>query len=478
MGREFEDNALAIDADREGVRLTGYRRPADLNRPTRPHQYLFVNGRPVRDRLLAGALRGAYADFLARDRHPMAALFLEAPTELVDVNVHPAKAEVRFRDAGLVRGLIVGALRTALAAAGHRASTTVADAALGALPAAHAAIRRRCPRAWRRRLRLVDPARPGRGGDAVHGAARRAVGPHRSAAEPANGDGVAYPLGVARAQLHETYIVAQTDDGVVIVDQHAAHERLLLRALKHQLEAEGVERQALLLPEVVDVGEDGARRLAQRAAELADMGLVLEPFGLGAVVVRETPALLGEADVQGLVRDLADELAEMGDHLSLKEKVEEVCGTLACHTSVRAGRRLDRRGDERAAAPDGGDAAFRPVQSRPPDLCRAQAGRHRAAVRKTMNKLLTFCLALAVAGAARLPRRRRRSTAMARPQRRRLVQRAARLRHRHRIGHRRRQRLRQPPPRSRAQHQEERRRRRRRPACGRSTAWPSPAPSR
>jgi DNA mismatch repair protein MutL len=155
-----------------------------------------------------------------------------------------------------------------------------------------------------------------------------------------NGNGAQYPLGVARAQLHETYIVAQTDEGVVIVDQHAAHERLLHEKLKNQLEAEGVKRQALLLPEVVDVGEDGARRLAQRAAELADMGLVLEPFGLGAVVVRETPALLGEADVQGLVRDLADELAEMGDHLSLKEKVEEVCGTLACHTSVRAGRRL------------------------------------------------------------------------------------------------------------------------------------------
>jgi DNA mismatch repair protein MutL len=157
---------------------------------------------------------------------------------------------------------------------------------------------------------------------------------------PANGSVAAYPLGVARAQLHETYIVAQTERGVVIVDQHAAHERLLHEKLKNQLEAEGVKRQALLLPEVVDVGEDGARRLTQRAAELATMGLVLEPFGLGAVVVREMPALLGEADIQGLVRDLADELAEMGDHLSLKEKVEEVCGTLACHTSVRAGRRL------------------------------------------------------------------------------------------------------------------------------------------
>jgi len=341
MGREFANNALEIDANREGFRLTGFAGLPTLNRPTSQHQYLFVNGRPVRDKLLAGAVRGAYQDFLARDRHPMVALFLQAPTELVDVNVHPAKTEVRFRDAGIVRGLIVGALRTALSAAGHRASTTVADAALGAfrphtgystpLPyrnngggARSSAIPRGLAEAAMQFMApLAEPS-------------VRAEAP----IEPATGNGVRYPLGVARAQLHETYIVAQTDEGVVIVDQHAAHERLLHEKLKHQLEAEGVKRQALLLPEVVEVGEDGARRLTQRAAELADMGLVLEPFGLGAVVVRETPALLGEADVQGLVRDLADELAEMGDHLSLKEKVEEVCGTLACHTSVRSGRRL------------------------------------------------------------------------------------------------------------------------------------------
>ena len=339
MGREFADNALAIDANREGFRLTGFAGLPTLNRPTGQHQYLFVNGRPVRDKLLAGAVRGAYQDFLARDRHPMVALFLEAPTDLVDVNVHPAKTEVRFRDAGIVRGLIVGALRTALSAAGHRASTTVADAALGA---------------FRPHTGYSTPLPLGRGDGNGHGssiprglaeAAMQFMAPldgpsarvDMPSGEIANGN---YPLGVARAQLHETYIVAQTDEGVVIVDQHAAHERLLHEKLKNQLEAEGVKRQALLLPEVVDVGEDGARRLTQRAPELADMGLVLEPFGLGAEVVRETPALLGEADIQGLVRDLADELAEMGDHLSLKEKVEEVCGTLACHTSVRAGRRL------------------------------------------------------------------------------------------------------------------------------------------
>ncbi|MBV8391967.1 MAG: DNA mismatch repair endonuclease MutL [Alphaproteobacteria bacterium] len=341
MGRDFADNAVAIDANREGFRLTGFAGLPTLNRPTAQHQYLFVNGRPVRDKLLNGAVRGAYQDFLARDRHPMVALFLEAPTEMVDVNVHPAKTEVRFRDAGIVRGLIVGALRTALSAAGHRASTTIADAALGA---------------FRPHTGFSAPLPLGRGNyggniavlpRGLAEAAAEFMAPFaepsaRTEAPPeaANVNGQSYPLGVARAQLHETYIVAQTAEGVVIVDQHAAHERLLHEKLKNQLESEGVKRQALLLPEVVEVGEDGARRLAQRAAELGELGLVLEPFGLGAVVVRETPALLGEADVQGLVRDLADELADMGDHLSLREKVEDVCGTLACHTSVRAGRRL------------------------------------------------------------------------------------------------------------------------------------------
>jgi DNA mismatch repair protein MutL len=342
MGREFADNALAIDANREGFRLTGFAGLPTLNRPTGQHQYLFINGRPVRDKLLAGAVRGAYQDFLARDRHPMVALFLEAPPEMVDVNVHPAKTEVRFRDAGIVRGLIVGALRTALAAAGHRASTTVSDAALGA---------------FRPHTGYSSPLPFGGGGSGggsfiprglaeaaaqfmapLDGLSARVDMPSdQPSGHIANGN---YPLGVARAQLHETYIVAQTEQGVVIVDQHAAHERLVHERLKNQLEADGVKRQALLLPEVVEVGEDGARRLAGRQAELAEMGLVLEPFGLGAVVVRETPAVLGEVDIQGLVRDLADELAEMGDHLALKEKVEQVCGTLACHTSVRAGRRL------------------------------------------------------------------------------------------------------------------------------------------
>ncbi len=339
MGREFADNALAIDANREGFRLSGFAGLPTLNRPTGQHQYLFVNGRPVRDKLLAGAVRGAYQDFLARDRHPMVALFLEAPPEMVDVNVHPAKTEVRFRDAGIVRGMIVGALRTALSAAGHRASTTVSDAALGAF---------RPHSGYSTSLPMGGGHNGGGYSSVPRGLAEAAMQfmapldglSARVEEQPANIAPGNYPLGVARAQLHETYIVAQTEQGVVIVDQHAAHERLVHERLKNQLEAEGVKRQALLLPEVIEIGEDGARRLTQRAAELADMGLVLEPFGLGAVVVRETPAVLGEVDIQGLVRDLADELAEMGDHLSLKEKVEQVCGTLACHTSVRAGRRL------------------------------------------------------------------------------------------------------------------------------------------
>jgi DNA mismatch repair protein MutL len=334
MGRDFADNSLAIDANREGIRLTGFAGLPTLNRPTAQHQYLFVNGRPVRDKLLSGAVRGAYQDFLARDRSPMVALFLEAPPALVDVNVHPAKTEVRFRDTGIVRGLIVGALRTALSAAGHRASTTVSDAALGAFRP-HAGYSNPLPMGGG----YASPMPRGLAEAAVQFMSPFAE-PSARVEAPAETSGHHYPLGVARAQMHETYIVSQTEGGVVIVDQHAAHERLLHERLKNQLEAEGVKRQALLLPEVVEIGEDGARRLTQRAAELADMGLVLEPFGLGAVVVRETPALLGEADIQGLVRDLADELAEMGDHLSLKEKVEEVCGTLACHTSVRAGRRL------------------------------------------------------------------------------------------------------------------------------------------
>jgi DNA mismatch repair protein MutL len=347
MGRDFADNALAIDAERGGLRLTGHAGVPTLNRGTAQHQYLFVNGRPVRDRLLGGAVRGAYADFLARDRHPMVALFLEVPPEAVDVNVHPAKAEVRFRDPGLVRGLIVGALKHALAEAGHRASTTVAAAALGA-------VRPGGP---------VPYAYPSGGGGRFAGAhlsgalaeaAAHYQAPDASAAlpgfaapsaraEPQPNEVVPsgeHPLGAARAQLHETYIVAQTEDGIVIVDQHAAHERLVYERMKRALSNGGVARQGLLLPEVVELDEAAAARLADRADELAELGLTLEPFGPGAVVVRETPAILGAVEIAPLMRDLADEIAELGQALALKERLEDVCSTMACHGSVRAGRRL------------------------------------------------------------------------------------------------------------------------------------------
>src|SRR5215469_9875386 len=335
LGRDFADNALTIDAAREGFRLAGLAGLPTLNRATARDQYLFVNGRPVRDKLLTGAVRGAYQDFLARDRHPMVVLFLTGPEDDIDVNVHPAKAEIRFRDAALVRGLIVGALRNALAAAGHRASTTVAAQALAAFQ----------PVQWHPRGGAAPALdfNPGLAeAPAPYQAPLTAAVPAARTVEAPAADVAAHPLGAACAQLHETYIVAQTTDGLVIVDQHAAHERLVYEAMKGEIAASGVKRQILLIPEVVELDPADAARVVARATELAELGLVLEAFGPGAVVVREVPAILGEADVQGLVRDLADELAELGGALSLKERLEHVCGTIACHGSVRAGRRLNQ----------------------------------------------------------------------------------------------------------------------------------------
>ena len=353
MGRDFADNALPIEAEREGLRLTGYSGLPTLNRGTARMQYLFVNGRPVRDRLLQGAVRGAYQDFLARDRHPLLALFLEVPPEAVDVNVHPAKAEVRFREPGLVRGLIVSACRHALAAAGHRAATTVADKALGALQARGAPLAAdgggAAPQAWSGGYRASPAIARGlsEANSAYHAPLPNleAAPGARHEAAPAIREDTApdsdYPLGAARAQLHATYILAQTGDGIVIVDQHAAHERLVYERMKAQLAEKGVARQMMLIPEVVELEEPAAARLTARAEELSEFGLALEAFGSGAVVVREVPALLGECNVQGLVRDLADELTELGETLALKERLEAVCGTMACHGSVRAGRRLN-----------------------------------------------------------------------------------------------------------------------------------------
>jgi DNA mismatch repair protein MutL len=328
LGRDFAENSVEIDAERGGFRLTGLIGLPTLNRAAPRDQYLVVNGRPVRDKLLVGAVRGAYQDVLARDRHPMVAVFLDGPPEEIDVNVHPAKAEVRFRDAALVRGLIVGALRNALAAAGHRASSTVATAAIAAFRPGGSHTSASTPR-------FAFPLPPPSPSLALAESANNFLQP----AEPAPPAGEAR-LGSARAQLHGTYILAETSTGIVLVDQHAAHERLVYERMKEALAARGIARQALLLPEVVELDEAGATRLAARAEELAEFGLLLEPFGPGAVVVREVPALLPGLDVVALVRDLADELAEWGDTPALKERIETVCGTLACHTSVRAGRHL------------------------------------------------------------------------------------------------------------------------------------------
>jgi DNA mismatch repair protein MutL len=368
LGRDFEANALLIDQARDGVRLSGYAGLPTYSRGNAAHQYLFVNGRPVKDRLLQGALRGAYADFLARDRHPAAALFIDIDPLYVDVNVHPAKAEVRFRDPALVRGLIVGALRHALHAAGHRASTTIAADALSSFQAgfqAHtgfstgpayspsspsaqgfsgwtgwsqpAAAAQVLPGLNERSARVEPswegpawPQHPARDSDL---ATRHS--PLDTPLDPLD-----YPLGAARGQLHANYIVAQTRDGLVIVDQHAAHERLVYERMKAQMAQGAVTRQALLTPEVVELDPAEAERVAGRAEELAEMGLIVEAFGAGAVLVRETPALLGDTDVQGLIRDIADDLAEHGAALTLKERMAEVCGTMACHGSVRSGRIL------------------------------------------------------------------------------------------------------------------------------------------
>lgn len=346
LGADFQDNALLIDQVREGVRLSGYAGLPTFSRGNAGHQHLFVNGRPVRDRLLQGALRAAYADFLARDRHPLAALYLELEPTEVDVNVHPAKAEVRFRDPGLVRGLMIGSLRHALAAAGHQASTTVASAALGSFRPGQGgyspAPRANGFSAWSAGGWTPAASAPGLPGlESL--SARVDQGLAEDPAPYAQGpaDPIDQPLGAARAQLHETYVLAQTRDGLVIVDQHAAHERLVYERMKQQIEAGGVARQTLLLPEVVNLDPAEAERVAARAEELAELGLVLESFGPGAVLVRETPALLGEVDVQGLVKDIADDLAEADSALALKERLGEVCGTLACRGSVRAGRRLN-----------------------------------------------------------------------------------------------------------------------------------------
>jgi DNA mismatch repair protein MutL len=359
MGAEFPENSLAINAAREGVRLDGHVSIPSYSRANSLQQYVYVNGRPVRDRLIASAIRGAFADTLARDRHAVAALFLSLDPALVDVNVHPAKADVRFRDPGLVRGLIVGAIREALAGAGIRPASTGAAAMLGAFRPGPTTYGHPGPSGGHRGY---NPAFRGAGGGASFDAARSFqrplaagfaedvqaafdTGPLDSADARAGTDepapeALGFQLGAARAQVHENYIVAQTGDSLVIVDQHAAHERLVYEALKNALEARPMPAQMLLLPTIVDLSEDDAERLARHADTLKRFGLGIERFGPGAVAVRETPAMLGEANVEQLVRDLADEIAETDTVDTLKERLHTIAATMACHGSVRAGRRL------------------------------------------------------------------------------------------------------------------------------------------
>ncbi len=358
MGSEFPDNALALDAVREGVRLDGHVSIPSYSRANALQQYVYVNGRPVRDRLIASAIRGAFADVLARDRHAVTALFLSLDPALVDVNVHPAKADVRFRDPGLVRGLIVGAVREALASAGIRPASTGAAAMFGAFRPGPTSYGHPGPSAGHRGynpgFRSAVPAgfdatrsfqRPLAHGFAEAAQATFEAGPldsadARAAIDDMPTEAAGLRLGAARAQVHENYIVAQTGDSLVIVDQHAAHERLVYEALKNALASRPMPAQMLLLPVIVDLSEDDADRLARHAETLKRFGLGIERFGPGAVAVRETPAMLGEANVEQLVRDLADEIADSDTVDTLKERLNAIAATMACHGSVRSGRRL------------------------------------------------------------------------------------------------------------------------------------------
>ena len=343
LGNDFRDNALEVDAEREAIRLTGFAGLPTYHRANALSQYLYVNGRPVRDRLLQGALRAAYMDYLPSDRHPALVLFITCDPRIVDVNVHPAKAEVRFRDPGLVRGLIIGALKQTLAAAMHRATTTGGDRTIDMLA------RRNFPQAglrpapaanWDWRASPAAPAPQGFGETGQAAFSHMPSADMRTHASVPAPDLVDAPLGAARAQLHDTYIVAQTREGIVIVDQHAAHERLVYERLKHQRVETGIARQLLLIPVIVELDGGEVDRLLESSATLAELGLVVESFGPGAVAVSEVPALLRNGNIAGLVRDVADTLAETGSATSLERRLDHVLATMACHHSVRAGRRL------------------------------------------------------------------------------------------------------------------------------------------
>ncbi len=332
IGRDFTDNALRIDAERDGLRLQGYAALPTYSRGSSAQQYLFVNGRPVLDRMLYGSLRAAYFDVLSRDRHPAAVLNLIADPQRVDVNVHPAKAEVRFREPDAARSLIITALKSALSGAGHRASTTVGAATLDAFrpePRVYQ-MDRPSPASFARAFAFQSP------GFAEAPQAPTFTPPSEENAQPHD----EHPLGAARAQLHENYIVAQTAKGIVIVDQHAAHERLVYERLKRQLADTGIRAQALLIPEIVDLSPTDAARVLDAAPALAEVGLTIEPFGGNAVAIRETPAVLGPVNGAALLRDILDELADSGDSQLVRAKIDAILSRMACHGSVRSGRQM------------------------------------------------------------------------------------------------------------------------------------------
>ncbi|WP_417594159.1 DNA mismatch repair endonuclease MutL [Parasphingorhabdus sp.] len=348
--RDLRANSVGVDLQREEIHLTGVAGLPTYNRGVADHQFLFVNGRPVKDRLLVGAVRGAYAEMLARDRHPVVALFIEMPPELVDVNVHPAKTEVRFREPAMIRGMIVSGLRKALDEGGFRAVQRPAESALSnwqrepAAPDPQSSI-------FTDRGRVNVAQQPYPAAQMHEGVSRfsgfdsrEEIAPLMGKAEEASApvpDAARHPLGIARGQVAKTYIVAEADDGLVIVDQHAAHERLVLERMRKAVEGGTVASQALLMAEVVELDENACDRLEARAAELSEFGLEMERFGPTAMLVRATPAMLGSGDVTSLVTDLADELGAFDQALSLKERIDHVASTMACHGSVRAGRVLN-----------------------------------------------------------------------------------------------------------------------------------------
>ncbi len=334
LGRDFTENALRIDAERDGLRLQGYAALPTYSRGSSAQQYLFVNGRPVLDRMLFGALRAAYFDVLSRDRHPAAVLNLIADPQRVDVNVHPAKAEVRFREPDAARSLIITALKSALTGAGHRASSTVGAATLQAMRPVYQ-MDRPSQQSLSRAFAFQAPG-PG----FAEAPITSAFAPAEEPALPNEAGAVAHPLGAARAQLHENYIVAQTKTGVVIVDQHAAHERLVYERLKRQMAEAGIRAQALLIPEIVELSPTDAERILDAAPALARIGLGIEPFGGNAVAIRETPAILGPVNGEALCRDILDELADAGDSQLVQTKIDAILSRMACHGSVRSGRQM------------------------------------------------------------------------------------------------------------------------------------------